>query len=233
MDAHANQHDPLARKDHDPSLIARNNGDARAYDRKTQRDSATIGGIDVRIVEASVTSVVADAIVNCANEALTGGGGVDASVHAACGPGLLLEILDRFRPDGSGARLYTGCAVTTGAHALASSRVVIHVVGPYLAPDGSCQPHLLRKAYRSVMEQAMAARASSLAIPSISTGYYGYPMDLAGREALRTIKTFAEQHPGYRPSIMLLAYCGTNARILRGVLAEFAEDEGASPQKTV
>jgi O-acetyl-ADP-ribose deacetylase (regulator of RNase III) len=126
-----------------------------------------------RVVRGDITTLDVDAIVNAANSALAGGGGVDAAIHAAAGPELMAETRRRF-PEGCP----TGSAVTTGGGRL-RARMVIHAVGPVWHGGGRGEEALLASAWRSALAEAVAHGARSVAVPSISTGVYGFPVERA------------------------------------------------------
>lgn len=135
----------------------------------------------VRLIEGDITAFPADAIVNAANNGLLGGGGVDGAIHRAGGPAILAEcrrIRTDLLPDG----LPTGQAIATTAGQL-PARWVIHTVGPIYR--GSPQDaELLASAHRTSIARARELGARSVAFPAISTGVYGYPVELAAPIAL-------------------------------------------------
>ena len=128
-----------------------------------------VNGRRLELAIGDITRETVDAIGNAANAALQGGGGVDGAIHAAAGPGLLDELRRRY-PDGTP----TGTAVATGGHRL-PARWVIHAVGPIWRGGGQREPELLASAYRSALQLADQLGATSVALPAISMGIYGYP----------------------------------------------------------
>ncbi len=133
-----------------------------------------------------ITRVAADAVVNAANSALAGGGGVDGAIHRAGGPEIMRE-LDRIRPETGGCA--TGSAVATGAGRL-PARFVFHAVGPVWRGGGRREPELLAGCYRTCLEMAHERSLQTVSFPSISTGAYGYPVDAAARVALAEVVGF-------------------------------------------
>jgi O-acetyl-ADP-ribose deacetylase (regulator of RNase III) len=135
----------------------------------------------IEVVRGDITTLAVDAIVNAANEALRGGGGVDGAIHRAAGPELLEEC-----------RLHPGCptgeAVRTRGYRL-PARFVIHAVGPVWRGGHHGEPALLRRAYESAFRLALEEGSiRSIALPAISTGVYGYPKREAARIALEVMR---------------------------------------------
>jgi O-acetyl-ADP-ribose deacetylase (regulator of RNase III) len=137
--------------------------------------------------QGDITLETVDAIVNAANSALAGGGGVDGAIHRRGGPGILEETARRY-PLGCP----TGTAVITSAGGL-TARYVIHAVGPVWRGGNAGEAELLESAYRRSLELAVEHACTSIALPALSTGAYHFPMDQASRIALATAKSFLEK----------------------------------------
>jgi O-acetyl-ADP-ribose deacetylase len=140
----------------------------------------------ISLVQGDITRQSLDAIVNAANSSLMGGGGVDGAIHRAGGPRILEECKKIVARQG---RLPTGKAViTTGGNLPA--RYVIHTVGPVWHGGSANEDQLLASAYRESLLLAEKHKLKSLAFPSISTGAYGYPVDMAAKVAVQTVAAF-------------------------------------------
>jgi len=138
----------------------------------------TINGVTLALMRGNIVEVQADAIVNAANSGLRGGGGVDGAIHRAGGP----SIMEECRKIGG---CTTGEAVVTTAGRL-PAKYVFHAVGPIY--NGSLDDErLLTSAYQCCLNLAEQHQVKSIAFPSLSTGIYGYPLELAAPIALRTI----------------------------------------------
>lgn len=140
------------------------------------------GQVTLRLVIGDISAFAADAVVNAANSSLLGGGGVDGAIHRAGGPSVLAacrELRATSLPDG----LPTGHAVATTAGDL-PARWVIHAVGPVYRGRVS-DPVLLASAYRESLQLARELGATSVALPAISAGAYGYPLSDAAQIAVR------------------------------------------------
>ena len=147
------------------------------------------GAISPRLsaLHADITTLSVDAIVNAANSSLLGGGGVDGAIHRAAGPELL-----------AACRLLGGCptgdARLTAGYRLPAS-FVVHAVGPVWHGGEQGEAELLASCYRRAIELASAAGAVSLAFPCISTGIYGYPIELAASVAVGAVRSSLIDHP--------------------------------------
>jgi O-acetyl-ADP-ribose deacetylase (regulator of RNase III) len=143
----------------------------------------TADGKILRLVIGDITRVPADAIVNAANSALAGGGGVDGAIHAAGGPNIMREL------DGIRAKIGrcpTGSAVVTGAGNLPAKHI-FHAVGPVYRDGKRGEPAQLASCYRTCLDLAEQHSAQKVTFPSISTGIYGYPMAEAAAIALKEV----------------------------------------------
>jgi len=140
--------------------------------------------VEISIVRGDITTQDVDAVVNAANSSLMGGGGVDGAIHRRGGPQILEEckkVRATRYPDG----LPTGKAVATTAGEL-PARWVIHTVGPvYSASEDRSE--LLRSCHTDSLAVADELGARSVAFPAISTGVYGYPLELAAPVALDAV----------------------------------------------
>jgi O-acetyl-ADP-ribose deacetylase len=141
----------------------------------------------ITVVQGDITGQQVDAIVNAANEALRGGGGVDGVIHRAAGPELLEECI---RIGGCP----TGEARITKGYRL-PARYVIHTVGPVWHGGARGEPEKLAACYRNSLRLAAEHGVRTIAFPGISTGVYGYPVEAATRLALTTVRDCLAELP--------------------------------------
>jgi O-acetyl-ADP-ribose deacetylase (regulator of RNase III) len=140
----------------------------------------------IEIIQADITTLDVDAIVNAANSGLRGGGGVDGAIHRAAGA----ELLEACRKIGG---CPTGHAVRTPGFRL-KARFVIHAVGPVWQSGGKGEPELLRRTYHAAFDVARdEPTIRSIAFPAISTGVYGFPRERAARIALEVMRERAPE----------------------------------------
>jgi O-acetyl-ADP-ribose deacetylase (regulator of RNase III) len=149
-------------------------------------------GRKIVLHQGDITQVAVDAMVNAANSALAGGGGVDGAIHRAGGPTIMRE-LDAIRK--SIGRCPTGKAVATGAGRL-PAKFVFHAVGPIYRDGLRGEAELLASCYRECLSMAEERGVITISFPAISTGVYGYPMEEATAVAVREVKAHLEQVNG-------------------------------------
>ena len=143
----------------------------------------------IELTQGDVTVQEVDAIVNAANIRLAPGGGVCGAIHRAAGPGLARECATL-------GGCETGDAKITKGYNL-PARHVIHTPGPVWYGGGQGEPDLLASSYRRSLKVATENGLRSIAFPSISTGIFGYPIDLAALVALKTAHKFLEENPDF------------------------------------
>jgi O-acetyl-ADP-ribose deacetylase (regulator of RNase III) len=161
----------------------------------------------IEVINADITRLDVDAIVNAANRTLLGGGGVDGAIHRAAGP----ELLEECRTLGG---CETGAAKLTGGYRL-PARYVIHAVGPVWQGGSKGEPELLASCYRAIVRIASDHGFETVAIPAISCGAYRFPVDRAAEIAVRTLR---EELSSRELMVLLAVRDGAVEQALRAAL---------------
>jgi O-acetyl-ADP-ribose deacetylase len=169
----------------------------------------------IRVLQGDITQVEADVIVNAANSALAGGGGVDGAIHRAGGPSIMAEC-DRIRAERGGCP--TGEVAFTGAGRL-KAKYLAHAVGPVWRGGSSGEAAHLGSCYERALEGAEARGAASIAFPSISTGVYGYPKRAAAEVAAAALRDFQPRAKSLR-EVILVAFDRESYDIYRELFPE-------------
>ena len=168
------------------------------------------GSGSIEVIEGDITTVPADAIVNAANSELRAGGGVCGAIFRAAGVEKLAQVCDEL------GQCPTGSAVITPAFDIQTAKHIIHAVGPVYASHSPAEARrLLRSAYASALRLGAEHGCASIALPAISTGIYGYPLEAACREA---IDVCTEEAKVLGLQIKLVAYDAKTADCLSASL---------------
>lgn len=179
----------------------------------------------LKALMGDITELEVDAVVNAANRALMGGGGVDGAIHRVGGPAIQEECRQIVAERGP---LNAGEAVITGAGQLPAQQV-IHTVGPIwneAKPEQGAS--LLASCYRESMTLAAANDCRTIAFPCISTGVYRFPTGLAAATALDTVRDWISDKPGELAEVTFVCFSSSSYHLYR---AGLASDEGRQPQE--
>lgn len=166
----------------------------------------------IKVIQADITTIKVDAIVNAANTSLLGGSGVDGAIHKKGG----IEILNACKNiRNKQGNCKVGEAVITTAGKL-EAKYVIHTVGPVWNTGGIEKEFLLESCYRNSMLLAIDNDVKTIAFPNISTGIYKFPKELAAEIAFRTVKSF--EHQSLINEVIFVCYDDENYSIYKELL---------------
>jgi O-acetyl-ADP-ribose deacetylase (regulator of RNase III) len=162
------------------------------------------------VIKGDITKLNVDAIVNAANHSLLGGGGVDGAIHRAAGR----ELYEECKTLGG---CNTGDAKITKGYKL-PAKYVIHTVGPIYGREGGNEADLLANCYKNSLTLAVAHNVRTIAFPSISTGAYGYPIEMASKIAVTTVKNFLDEKKGYVEKVYFVTFSDIDFKIYQNLL---------------
>jgi O-acetyl-ADP-ribose deacetylase (regulator of RNase III) len=165
----------------------------------------------LQALQGDITRLTVAAIVNAANSSLLGGGGVDGAIHRAAGP----ELVHECRHLGG---CKTGDAKLTKGYRL-PAKYIIHTVGPVWQGGHDGEPELLASCYRRSIEVAALNNIDELAFPSISTGIFGYPKDLAARTAVATVRSLVQKPSNIR-RVVFCCFSANDLQIYERILGQ-------------
>ena len=178
-------------------------------------DELRIGNTLLYLAQGDITKIGTEAIVNAANEALAGGGGVDGAIHRAAGPELY-GLTAQFDGCPTGSAI-----ITTAGRIPLPTRYIIHAVGPIydFYPKAEAQ-QLLAGAYRKSLELAQEKSLKSIAFPSIATGVYGYPIREAALVVLETVIAFLKEKPTTLEEIVFVLFSVSDLAVYERAMAQ-------------
>ena len=164
----------------------------------------------LRALQADITTLAVDAIVNAAKASLLGGGGVDGAIHRVAGPELLQACRQLGGCPVGEARLTPGFRLP--------ARFVIHTVGPVWRDGQQGEPELLASCYRRSLDLAAGQGVKTIAFPCISTGIYGYPIEAAARIALASVTAFLSGD-GPLAEVLFCCFSAEDLKVYQRLLA--------------
>ncbi|MEK6791377.1 MAG: O-acetyl-ADP-ribose deacetylase [Deltaproteobacteria bacterium] len=173
-----------------------------------------VGNVDIELLRGDITEESSDAVVNAANSALAGGGGVDGAIHRAGGEAIMREC-------GKIGGCPTGSAVITTGGRL-KAKYVIHAVGPIYEDGLKGEPELLASAWASSLRLALDKGIKTISFPSISTGAYGYPIEDAAGIAIKTVVDFVKANKGIQ-CVRLVLFSERDLRVYSKALEKFTK----------
>ena len=164
--------------------------------------SIQLGLSHLQLIKGDLTAIKVDAMVNAANSALAGGGGVDGAIHSRGGPEIMRELEKIRERDGE---CPTGSAVVTSA-GLLPAKYVFHTVGPIYRGGQDGEADLLIACYNTCLRLAVEHGVKTISFPSISTGAYGYPIHEAAELAVRSVAGWLLEAPSSVHTVKLIQY---------------------------
>lgn len=160
-----------------------------SYSREIELVGDNSSASQIQVIKGDVSATVADAVVNAANELLLAGSGICGAIFRRAGYAQLQAACNKVAP------CPTGEARITPAFGITNARFIIHAVGPRYTDGRHGEPEKLAACYRNLLAVAVRSGCRSVAIPSISTGIFGYPLEKAVAVAVREVKAFLSGHP--------------------------------------
>ncbi|MCL5093829.1 MAG: O-acetyl-ADP-ribose deacetylase [Patescibacteria group bacterium] len=164
----------------------------------------------IEIIKGDITKIEADATVNAANRTLLGGGGVDGAIHRAAGP----ELLEECKTLGG---CKTGEAQITKGYNL-PAKYIIHTVGPIYGRENGKEAELLASCYKNSLKLAEKYNLITIAVPSISTGAYHYPIEKAAKIAIQTVKDYFRKKPNTFDRIIFVLFSDYDYKTYQNLL---------------